>query len=34
MEENVVLVFRGGEGMEVYVIRRLKKGWIFFKVEG
>ncbi|OXG45507.1 hypothetical protein C359_00192 [Cryptococcus neoformans Bt120] len=34
MEENVVLAFRGGEGMEVHVTRRPKKGRTFFKVEG
>nr|ODO02502.1 hypothetical protein L204_01238 [Cryptococcus depauperatus CBS 7855] len=34
MEENVVLAFRGGEGMEVHITRRPKKGRTFFKVEG
>ncbi|WVQ74493.1 hypothetical protein IAR50_004094 [Cryptococcus sp. DSM 104548] len=34
MEENVVLAFRGGEGMEVHVTRRPKKGRTYYKVEG
>ncbi|ODN97352.1 hypothetical protein L198_03915 [Cryptococcus wingfieldii CBS 7118] len=34
MEENVVLAFRGGDGMEVHVTRRPKKGRTFYKVEG
>ncbi|WVQ78754.1 hypothetical protein IAT38_000841 [Cryptococcus sp. DSM 104549] len=34
MEESAVLAFRGGDGMEVHVTRRPKKGRQYFKVEG